>query len=142
MFTQSLSFSQNWNGKLLLDVFGTVRMHNPGKYFIGNDLMLDYRGKELGAVKVEALITFRFDQINDRLSYIDTGKPAHYLAALLSKMYTNKGVVLPSTLFDHVIVRYTQRNLPNQELLLKDWWDSKMEQQPQPSQASFDFLSR
>ena len=139
---QSLSFSQNWNGKLLLDVFGTVRRHNPSKYFVENDLLVDYRGKELGIVKVEAIITFRFDQINDRLSYIDVGKPAHYLAALLSKMYSSKDIVLPSTQFNHVILRYTQRHLQNQELLLKDWWDGKIEQQPQPTQASFEFLSR
>lgn len=125
---ETITFSKNWNGKLLLDCFGTVRLHNPGKYAVGKQLNIEIKNTPLGIATVEAVRTFPYRQITDALSYIDVGQPAHYLSALLSNMYKHRGLLLPSDHFDHVILRYNKRVIENHQMLWRDWWEEKQQQ--------------
>ena len=131
---QKISFSNNWNAKLFLDCFGTVRLHYPEKYFIGNLLEIELKGLTIGTVEVAAVRKFRFDQISGVLSYLDVGKPAHYLADVIRRMYENKKKITDDLLLDHVVLKYTDRNIDAHATLIKDWWNEKLNQQPQPVQ--------
>jgi ABC-type antimicrobial peptide transport system permease subunit len=127
---QRIEYTTNWNGKLLLDNFGTVRLHNPGKYFIGNQMEVVLKGMPVGIVKVIAVRTFKYKQISDVLGYLDVGKPAHYLAQLMRNFYSKDIALTPETRFDHIVQQYTERYVEAQQSILKDWWETKIAQQP------------
>jgi hypothetical protein len=125
----TLQFSTNWNGKLFLDNFGTVRLHNPSKYFIGNKLEVQLKGTRIGEVEIVAIRSFYFKNISDTLAYIDCGKPAAYLAGMMKRMYENKVQLTPETKLDHVTLHYYERSLETHAELLKLWWQDKYDQQ-------------
>lgn len=133
-----LEFSTNWNGKLFLDNFGTVRLHNPSKYFVGNQMEVFLNRVDFGAVTVVAVRTFKYGEIRDALSYLDTGKPAHYLGSLIKKFYEKKVDLNRETLLDHAILHYTKRNYPNQALAIKDWWEAKVQASIPNQQMAFN----
>ena len=120
-----LDFSDNYNGKLFLDVFGTIRIHNPAKYHTNAMLTIRLHEKELGTARVLAVRTFEYGNIRDVLSYLDTGKPAHYLAELLRRFYAPHGKLEANTQLDHIILQYETRQFENQSAELKKWWKSK-----------------
>lgn len=126
--TDTIIFTSNWNGKLLLDVFGTVRLHNPGKYSVGKKMNIMLNKTPMGIVKIEAIRTFQYRQISDALSYIDVGKPAVYLSQLMSNMYGHKGLLMPSSELDHVILVYEERNIEAHQMVWREWWESKQQQ--------------
>ena len=127
---QTLSFSHNHNGKLLLNSFGTVRLHNPSKYGVGKTLEVDLNKLSLGIVAVAAVRTFRFKQISDVLAYLDCGKPARSLADMMRRMYS-KGIDLNAeTQFDHVVLYYLKRNMDSHAILFADFWKEKVAQHP------------
>ena len=121
--TLTLDFTTNWNGKLFLDNFSTVRLYNEGKYFIGSEMEVKLKGVSFGTVKVIAARPFRYKQISDVLAFIDTGKPAHYLGALIKSFYSKKVNLNSETLLHHVVLHYTQRNIENQRAAIQDWWE-------------------
>lgn len=126
---ETLDFTQNWNGKLLLDVFGTVRLHNPIKYRLNALLQCRLHDKDMGIVKVVNVRPFEFGMIRDGIAYLDTGKPAHYLAELLRRFYAPHGQLANDTMLCHVILEYTERHYLNQTAELQKWWSHKM---PEP----------
>ena len=134
---QQLNFTQNWNGKLFMDHFGTVRLHNPGKYFAGNTLECSLKNVQLGIITLPAVRTFKYKDIRDVLAFLDTGRPAHYMAAVLSKMYGQSIALQPDTLFDHIVCHYTERNIDNQGRLMQEWWSNILEQSKQ-KEFSYD----
>ena len=138
---QKLHFNANHNGKLFLDHFGFVDLHDAERYTVGNHLDVFLRSTLLGTVTVVAVRTFRFKQISDILAFIECGKPAHYLADLLRRYCENKIALGPETELDHVVLHYKQRHLHNHSLLLQEWWNEKVQQQPTQfcQQPSFKF---
>lgn len=121
----TIEFSHNWNGKLFLDNFGTVRLHNPEKYKPGNEMDAKLKNIYLGSVQVVAVRTFEYKYIRDVLSYLDTGKPAHYMAEVIRRMYQQQVVFNANTKLDHVVFHYIKRNLQTQSELLAEWWREK-----------------
>ena len=121
--TLCLDFTTNWNGKLFMDNFSTVRLLNHGKYFVGNEMEIKLRGVSFGYAKVIAVRPFRYKQISDVLSYIDIGKPAHYLGSLIEKFYSKKVDLNRETELHHIVLHYTQRNIENQRAAIQDWWE-------------------
>lgn len=119
----TLDFTSNWNGKLFLDNFSTVRLYNEGKYFTGNELEIKLNGVSFGYAKVIASRKFPFGKISDLLAFTDTGKPAHYLAGLIRRFYGKKIEISNETALHHVVLHYTQRNIENQRAAIMEWWD-------------------
>lgn len=125
---ETLDFSTNWNGKLFLDNFGTVRLFNPGKYIVGKELELTLKGTSLGIVTIAAERKFYFRSISDVLAYMDVGKPAHYLAELIKRFYEKKMTIDENTALHHVICHYKLRHVQAHESLLKEWWEEKKQE--------------
>lgn len=125
-----IPFTQNWNGKLFLNCFGTVRLYNPEKYFEGNKLELQLKNHEMGIVEVVAVRKFRYDQISGVLSYLDIGRPPHYLADIIKRFYSSGVKVDKDLLLHHVVLKYTYRNLSVHAMLLEEWWQEQLQKQP------------
>lgn len=70
--------------------------------------------------------TFEYKQIRDVLAFLDCGKPSYYLAAVLKKFY---GELQPDDKLDHIVLKYTSRNIAVQYDMLKDFWQHKIDQQ-------------
>ena len=105
------NFSKNWNGKLCNENFGTCRLHNEEKYFVGAEHEIILNKIVLGTAKIYAVRTFPFKSLRDAFSWIDSGMPAAKLGAMLKNMYKNKvgGEVNNDTMFDHIIYHWNTR---------------------------------
>ena len=106
------NFSKNWNGKLCNENFGTCRLHNEEKYFVGAEHEIILNKIVLGTAKIYAVRTFPFKSLRDAFSWIDSGMPAAKYGAMLKNMYKNKdgGEVNNDTMFDHIIYHWKSRN--------------------------------
>jgi hypothetical protein len=124
-----IEFAVNWNGKLFLDNFGTIRLY-PGKYMFGELLEVYLKNSCLGIAEVVAIKTFTFGNIHDNLAFITIGKNADYLKSFIRNLYSKKTTITPTTKFDHIIFQYRSRNIEVFEPLLKDWWQSQIYKQP------------
>lgn len=131
---QNVSFSHNYNGKLFTDCFGSVQLEDNEMFFAGNLLRGLYANTEIGVLKVQAVRKFRFKHISDVLAYIECGKPAHYLAAMIRQNAAAGGYIInPETRIDHVVFCYESRNIANHSLLLQEWWhEKKTQNKPTP----------
>lgn len=130
-------FTANWNGKLFNDNFGTVRMHNPGKYSIGDEHEIFLKSASMGIASIVSVRIIRYDQLNDALAYLDCGKPLQYLAGLLKKFYPD---IKPETQLDHIIYKWKKRNVDVQGELILHWWTERYndhKEQSNPQQELF-----
>lgn len=100
---RSISFSSNWNNKLLLNVFPTFRLENPTKYVVGQAYEVYLRGKLLGTAELINARAYAYPLIpgtmgtnmqgrklanlNEAQALLDTGKPLAYLLKLLRTLY-------------------------------------------------------
>lgn len=130
-----LNFSEIHGGKVFNDQFGTVRLWEAERFIVGNDFEILVRNQSMGYAKVVAERVFDYSQIRDVLAFLETGKSTYYLAAILLNIYGGKEKQLPGdTKFVHVVLQYTNRNIDNQSILIKDWWQKKVAAQPNPLQ--------
>lgn len=106
--------------QLFSNTFSTVTAHAPYCNRVGNVVTVKNRGLTMGQATVVAVRTFPFSKINDNLSFLETGKPAAYLAEVLRRQHGNK--VYADTQLDHVVLKYTKRDLVNHRMLLEEWW--------------------
>jgi hypothetical protein len=116
-------FSGTMNGRLFSEVFHDVRSFSPEKYKedVLHEIFL--RGKSLGLAEVVAVRKIYFREIRNPLSFLITGKPAHYMAAILNKMYAREGKKLhPEKELMHVIWKWKKRELKMQQFFLEEWW--------------------
>lgn len=86
--TIDITFSDNWNNKLKCPAFTTLRLDGR-KYTIGTRVRIKMKGQLLSnyfyLIKSKRVITI--DQINDFISYLDTGYSVAETQAILRKMY-------------------------------------------------------
>lgn len=130
---QTLECSKNHNGKLFMDHFPDVRLNNPEKFFVGNELEVILDGESMGTVKVVAVKSFEFSQLGDVLAFLNIGKPKQYYAAVLKSFY---GDLAPHQLLQHIVFAWKSRNLETQGKAIMNWWTDiyrdEAHIQPQP----------
>jgi hypothetical protein len=132
-----IEFETNANGKLFMDTFGTIQFPDE-KYYDGNHLQVTLNGMSLGILKVVAVRPFQYNQIRDVLSYLECGKPAHYLAELIRRGNDPNKSLPAATQLYHVVLQYVKRDIDNQRPLLQEWWQSKIQEDKavrQPAQT-------
>lgn len=125
---QTISYSQNWNGRIFLDNFSDVRLRDDEKFYIGNTLNIMLKGSSVGEVEIVAMRFFRFKQITDVLAWTICGKPAPYLAEVLKRLYKSETDINPETELVHLVLHYKYRHIQNQSPFLQDWWREKTDQ--------------
>lgn len=88
---QAIKFTYNWNNKLGCKAFTTIRLHNPGKYRVGENYEIYLKDgnewKYLGVAECKAIRTFRKSKINEFVAFLDTGYPSNACHKIISRMY-------------------------------------------------------
>lgn len=80
-------FSQNWNGKLSCDVFGTIRRHNPGKYEVGVLHTITLKKVFFKEARIVKIVELAYWMINDVVAMLDTGYFEEDFRKIFGKMY-------------------------------------------------------
>lgn len=86
--SDEISFSFNWNNKLDCKAFTTLRLENK-KYQANLLYKIKLKGEEKGTAKCIAVKTFFLKDINEFISYIDTGYSKEECYNIIYKMYPN-----------------------------------------------------
>ncbi len=131
-----IEFSENWNGKLLLDHFTTIRLETPEKYIEGKHFEVRLRGELLGVAKLTIVHPFRYEQLNDRTALIDCGKNQQYLQTLLSRFY---GPMPPGRKLYLLFFEWKERKFDTQRKMIRKHWEHCMKQMPQALQQQMEF---
>jgi len=121
----TISFNKNWNGKLMVAFFGTIRLHNPEKYVVGYDHKVLLNKMDLGIATIKTVRTFELKDISNALAFLDAGMDAQKTIGMLMKMYKYKmsGGVNIHTKIDHIIYCWKERNIVNHGILFADYWN-------------------
>lgn len=80
-----ISFSQNWNGKLMTDYHTTIRAAHP-YYQVGTQAIEYLNGVEICQVKIVSRTDFKLEEITEQMALTDTGYSAEQATAMLRKM--------------------------------------------------------
>lgn len=107
--SQTINFAENYNGKLLLDVFGTVRPYDIEKHVQGREFNILLKKVAIGTAKLVALRTFEFRNIRDVLSYLDIGQAPYVLAGQLKLFYPDT-TFFGGEIMAHLVFEYTYRD--------------------------------
>lgn len=85
-----IRFSFNWNNKLANRAFTTLRLHNPGKYIVGQQYQIELKGQPKGTATLVQKRVIRLQDLNDFVCYLDTGYNRNETIAIIKRMY--KGI--------------------------------------------------
>ena len=102
---RSLIFSNNWNNKLGNKAFTSIRLHNDLRYVVGDIYEVVLKGEPQGLVRLISKRFLLIDEIDDFVSYIDTGYNAQETIRLLKTMYKNKDIDWDTQFLDVCLFR-------------------------------------
>lgn len=122
------NFADNKHGKLLPDVFITVRPHDGG-YRIGQSREICLRHQKLGIGEVMSITSFSLKYLPDAIAFPAIGGNAEKLKKFLYNTYKD---IDEETVFDVVVIRWTVRPPRMQEDIFKNFY-SQLEENYQPS---------
>lgn len=81
-----IDFSYNWNNKLDCKAFTTLRLANE-RYVEGRRYAVRLKGELKGDYRIEKIKTIFLNQINEYISYLDTGYSVADCKNVIKKMY-------------------------------------------------------
>ena len=116
---QTINFAENFNGKLLLDVFGTVRPYDQEVHIKGKEFKVLLNKVCIGTATLETFRTFEFREIRDVLSYLDIGQEPYVLAGKIKLWYPEITFFGEETMA-HLVFKFTSRVKEATEDLLID----------------------
>lgn len=111
-FSHTTSFSTNYNGKLLLDKFSTIRLHNSSKYYLNAMHLICLNKSQIGVARIVAIKNVCYGHIDDAMAFIDANCNANYLRGMFSKFY-NESQFNVNTTFDYVVYSWIEIDLKN-----------------------------
>lgn len=81
------TFNTNWNGKLNCNCFTTIRLANQNKYAVNSDHKIILRDEFLYYARVLAYKELFLCDLNDFMSFVDTGYSRLETRDIIYKMY-------------------------------------------------------
>ena len=120
-----LAFTHNPNGKLFLEIFTCVQIHDPSVFFLDAEFEIIYKGVSFGHAKVVAIRQLQFRMISDVLAYLEHGKPAALYAKQLATTMGEHGKLEPDQCLDHIALQYTSLNLKEVAIEMREWWEER-----------------
>jgi len=84
-----IKFSYNWNNKLNCNVFTTFRIKNE-KYQVRNIYEIYLKEKYLFDAEIVSIKELKLDEVDDYISYLDTGYSVNEFKKIMKKMYREK----------------------------------------------------
>lgn len=133
-FINTTNFSANFNGKLILQNFPTVRLAST-KYYVGAKHLIKLNNNELGVAEVAAIRQFSFSQINNNLSLIDGGLTADKFKSMITKMYANKERITNNTQLINIIYSWVERDSFQLSQLINKWFEKTIAETKQNAQV-------
>lgn len=85
-----IRFSFNWNNKLTNRAFTTLRLHNPGKYVVGQRYQIELKGQPKGTATLAQKRIVELQNLNEFICFLDTGYSRNDTIAIIKRMY--KGI--------------------------------------------------
>lgn len=131
-----IDFSQNWNGKLCLNVFTTIRLYDIDRYQDAHFYTVRLKDEELGIAQLISRYPFKYKHLNDRTATIDSGNGLPYLQTVLKKMYGEK--LTDETDLYLLFFRWTERYIKPTQNLFKAHWNKIIEQTPHITNHQLD----
>lgn len=83
-----ITFTTNWNNKLDCKAFTTLRLRNDSKYVPGQKYSIYHKDKFRGYAVIRSISHFHLHNLNNFISYLDTGYSKEECAAIIKKMYS------------------------------------------------------
>lgn len=120
---RQINFSDNWNGKLLMDNFTTIRLYSYDGYpdFEVYDVVL--RGEVLGTAEIVCKKPFQMQSLNTQLSLVDCGHDPAWLKKLLRNFH---GDLTEETYLVLLVFRWRTRNPVAFRDLMNNWYNQHM----------------
>ena len=122
----SIFIENTGTGIVLSDIFSTVQPFDPDRFKPGTILNAALKNKDLGVVEVVSVRSFFYKDIRDSLAYLVVGKPAAYLAQILTNKYAEPNKKLDELkMFYHIVLKYKSRNLEVHQSIWEDFWNER-----------------
>lgn len=118
---RNLNFAQNYNGKLLLDIFTTIRLSETPNLIVGDELNICLKSKIIGVATVLSLKEIAFGKISENLAWIDSGQPLHYCLKMFANFYSGKMLTTDRPMIVYTL-RFTKKDPKIFEELFKEYW--------------------
>ncbi|MCF8359246.1 MAG: hypothetical protein K9H26_10835 [Prolixibacteraceae bacterium] len=116
-----INFSYNWNKKLDCNVFSTIRLWNPAKYYEGAevDIWENSRKPALFRGRGRLLIVskFKLHQLKPAAAWLDTGYSLEETRNILRKMYFGKVPDVEKQDFAYIIIEKIKEKPQQQKLI-------------------------
>lgn len=124
----TVDFSDMRRGSLFANSFDDVRLYDSNSYQTGEHYYIERRGLLLGIAKLEAIHPFAFSRLHESVSQRLYGKPAHYMASVLRRMYENAEFkITGDTRMMQLVFSWVKRDIGNQAQLLEKFWKEQEE---------------
>lgn len=117
---ETIKFSYNWNNKLTNKAFTTLRLHNKGKYKQGENYEIELQGKALGVATVVDIRVIKVSQLNDFVTYLDTGYNKEKTKELLKTMYKARDIDWETQELDFVLLVFKKEEKKEENTLFRD----------------------
>ncbi|HRN80179.1 MAG TPA: hypothetical protein PKY29_04325 [Ferruginibacter sp.] len=129
-----LQLSNDLQGRLYADRFDVVILPEETDTMGEGSSVGIVIGKTLvGHADILKTTLFPFKNLNDALSYRMTGKPAHFMAAVLKQKYEKNGFLFtPETQLAHIIFEWTIRDIDNTNYYIREFWLDRKDIAQQP----------
>jgi hypothetical protein len=83
-----------------------LRLHNPAKYQRGGRFRIECNGQLRGIAELKAVRTFKISDLNEFVTFLDTGYNAPETVKLLQIMYKNKCIDWNAQKLDFCLLFY------------------------------------
>lgn len=120
---RQINFTDNWNGKLLMDNFTTIRLYYYEAYPDFDMYEIVLRGEILGTAEIVCKKPFPMKQINTQLSLIDCGHEVPWLKQLLKRFH---GDITEETNLVLLVFRWRTRNPVPFRDMMNNWYNQHM----------------
>lgn len=102
----SIKFSYNWNNKLSNKAFTTLRLHNDNKYKVNSRYEIELNNQIQGVATIHNIKTLTLNQLNNYITYLDTGYNVTEAKKILQTMYKNKPIDWDTQKLDFILLVY------------------------------------
>ena len=87
--TGEIKFLSNWNNKLALNFFTTIRPEDPARYRTGDTLKIILQGRYCFDARIKGIRSLKLQDIGDITAYLDAGTSAAELREFMADVYKN-----------------------------------------------------
>lgn len=104
-----LKYSNNWNQKLVLNIFADLRVYSTKNHYEGNIVDIEYQTKN-GLIEfkgeIEKVTPVTLDKISESMWYMITGYNRENSLKIIHQMYKNKDIDIDKVFFAILIIRH------------------------------------